>query len=204
MSSVHIDDLIRRYIILASERDNINLTYQALLNTFRSKHKILICGNGGSSADADHWAAELLKGFAQKRPISKNNIKELPNELAQSLQCALPAIPLSAFTALTSAYANDVDAQYVFAQLVFGLATEGDALVAISTSGNSKNILHALTTAKSLGVKCIGLTGKNGGKMRDLCDVCICVPEVETHKIQELHLPIYHTLSFMLEDAFFG
>ena len=165
---------------------------------------MLICGNGGSAADAEHWAAELLKGFYSKRPLAGPLAAVLSPDLAQNLQGALPTIPLSGFTSLSTAFANDNNIEYLFSQLVLGLGRKGDVLICISTSGQSRNVLLAAQTASALGMSTIGLTGRDGGALADLADVAIRVPETEVHLIQEYHLPVYHTLSLMLEEAFFG
>lgn len=177
---------------------------------FEDKHKLFIAGNGGSAADAEHIVGELMKGFVKARKLPESFCKqlisvdpEMGKELSEKLQGALPAVALSGHVALSTAYLNDVDAQLGFAQQVNGYGIEGDVLLAISTSGNSKNVLYACIVAKAKGMKVIGLTGKDGGKLKDMADVAIIVPEEETYKIQELHLPIYHWLCLALEDAFF-
>lgn len=196
-------ELLKRYPQLKVCKQDIEKAYNLLRATFNRGGKLLLCGNGGSAADADHISGELLKGFGHKRPLSQKWREKLGEELADNLQGALPAIPLPIFSALGSAYANDCNPEYVFAQLVWGLGTTSDVLLAISTSGNSKNVLRAVEVAKAKGIRTLALTGESGGKLRDLVDVCICAPETEVYKIQELHLPIYHALCFMLEDTFF-
>lgn len=198
-----LKECLRRYPQLKVCKHDIEKAYNLLRTTFNRGGKLLLCGNGGSAADADHISGELLKGFGHKRPLSEKWKAKLGPELADNLQGALPAIPLTAFSALTTAYSNDCDPEFIFAQLVWGLASSGDVLLAISTSGNSKNVLRAIQVAKGKGVRTIGLTGESGGKLKDLVDICISAPESEVYKIQELHLPIYHTLCFMLEDTFF-
>ncbi|MDD7382100.1 MAG: SIS domain-containing protein [Bacillales bacterium] len=207
-----IIDLIERYPILKPCSDAIENTYRLLEECYKKGNKMLLAGNGGSFADADHIVGELMKGFEKRRPISK----ELKNQLLQidpligeglssSLQMGLPAINLGNHQSLNSAFLNDVKNGdlYIFAQQVLGYGKEGDVLFAISTSGNSKNIINAVVVAKALGMKTIALTGKDGGNLAPLCDVAIIVPLFETYKIQECHLPIYHTLCLMLEDTFF-
>jgi D-sedoheptulose 7-phosphate isomerase len=167
-------------------------------------------GNGGSAADSEHMGGELMKSFLFKRKVGaafESRLIELYGgegaALAAKLEGALPAIPLTSMPALTSAFANDVDAAVSFAQMTYGYGSAGDLLFGISTSGNSKNVIYALMAAKAKGLFTVGLTGRGGGKMIDICDVTICVPEEETYKVQELHLPVYHTLCLMLEAEFF-
>jgi len=165
--------------------------------------KLLLCGNGGSGTDAEHWAGELLKGFASKRSIGGELLSQLGAELAAQLQGALPVIPLTGFLGLRTAWQNDCDPDYVYAQLVLAFGRPGDTLVGMSTSGNSKNVALALETASKLGLHTVALTGAGGGKAAELAQTSIRVPACETYLIQELHLPVYHTLCLMLEDAFF-
>ncbi len=178
--------------------------YSILKTCYESGGKLLICGNGGSASDADHISGELLKGFQSKRPLGEEDRKKLGPELADQLQQGLPALPLPNFTSLATAFMNDVDPQLVYAQLVMALGTPGDVLLGISTSGNAVNVGHALRVANARGVHTIGLTGKTGGRMLPLCGHAIQVPSCETFRIQEYHLPVYHTLCLMLEDHFFG
>ena len=175
--------------------------YLLQYETFKNGAKVLICGNGGSAADADHWAGELLKGFRKKRPVPSNG---LTAELAAHLQEGLPAIPLTGFPAASTAFCNDVRPDLVFAQLVWALGARGDLLVCISTSGNAKNVLAAAEAARGKGMKTIALTGAGGGALAPVCDISIRVPETETYRVQELHLPVYHTLSMMIEDSMFS
>jgi D-sedoheptulose 7-phosphate isomerase len=178
--------------------------YETIKTSFESGGKLLLCGNGGSAADCDHITGELMKGFLLKRPVP-DEFKSHPalDGEGEKLQGALPAISLVGQTALTTAYANDVDAEFIYAQQVYGLGRTGDTLLGISTSGNARNICRALRVARALDIKTIGLTGESGGNMRELCDICLCVPANETYRIQELHLPTYHTLCAMLEATFF-
>lgn len=199
-----------RYPELRDCLPDIELAYDFLYNSFHQNGKLLLCGNGGSAADCEHVVGELMKGFMSKRPlsalISENFEREFPGEgfgLAERLQGALPAISLISHTALISAYANDVAPEMIFAQQVYGYGRPGDVLISFSTSGNSLNVLRALQVAKVQGLKTIGFTGCTGGKMKSLCDVTICVPWEKTPDIQERHLPIYHALCSMLEEAFF-
>lgn len=184
------------------ERDIVAAT-DLMAAAFAAGNKLLLCGNGGSASDADHIAGELLKGFQSNRTLKGEIREKLGDALADKLQGALPAIPLGNFTALNTAYLNDVDGEYAYAQLVLGLGSPGDVLLGISTSGNAKNVCHALRAARALGLKTLGLSGQSGGNMAALCDVCIRVPETETHRVQELHLPVYHALCLLLEETFF-
>lgn len=204
MSVTHLATLLQRIPELESCRSALTDAFDVMRTCFRSGGKLLLCGNGGSAADADHWAGELLKGFGQRRTLRASDRKGLPPYLGRHLQGALPAIPLTGFPALASAFCNDVNPDLVFAQLTSALGRPGDVLVALSTSGNARNVCHALATARARGLRTIGLTGASGGRLRRLCEICIRVPARETYRVQEYHLPIYHCLSLMLEDAFFG
>ena len=204
-------DLIERYPDLESALGSIQAAYDLLSTTYHKGGKLLICGNGGSASDSDHIVGELMKAFERKRPIADNLRQRLQTQnpqmgayLADHLQGALPAISLSGHAALMTAISNDVAGDMIYAQQVLGYGRKGDTLIGISTSGNSANVLHALCVAKVLDVNTIGLTGRTGGAMRDLCDVTICVPYDRTAVVQERHLPIYHALSVMLEQEFFA
>lgn len=206
-----LENLIERYPILANQQENIWDVFKLLEASFKSGKKLLIAGNGGSAADAEHIVGELMKGFTKKRPLDKKMITMLKavdeqegHYIGEMLQGALPAIALVDHVALSTAFSNDVDPLLNLAQQVNGYGNEGDVFWGISTSGNSKNILSACTVAKAKGMKVIGLTGGTGGKLVERADVTIVVNETETYKIQELHLPIYHALCLMLEEAFFG
>ena len=173
--------------------------------------KLLIAGNGGSAADSEHIAGELMKRFKLQRPVPdefaaklKSIDPELGENLAVNLERGLMAIPLVAHEALTTAYINDVDGLGVFAQQLYGFGRKGDVFLGISTSGNSRNVMSATVVARALGIKVIGLTGASGGALAEVADVAVKVPETETYMIQELHLPIYHCWCLMLEDRFFG
>lgn len=202
--SVHLDSLLQRKPQLQACREGLLESFGAIRDALRSGGKLLLCGNGGSAADAEHWAGELLKGFCSKRALSETEREQLPPELADKLQGALPVIPLTGFLSLSTAFANDVDPAMIFAQLVWALGRRGDAIVGISTSGNARNVCLAMQTARARGLATIGLTGQSGGALRPLVDHCIRAPETETYLIQELHLPLFHCLSLMLEEEFFG
>ncbi len=190
---------------------DLQSAFEALQTTFGSGGKLLLCGNGGSAADCEHIAAELINKFEKLRPIAPSDAEKLHQMfggdgdfLARNLQGALPAISLVSQSALMTALANDVAAEWVFAQQVWAYGGPSDAILGISTSGNSQNVLHAMRVAKFRGLKTIALTGRDGGALRELCDVCIIAPREITAQIQELHLPIYHALCGALEEHFFG
>jgi len=201
MKSHHIDDLLKRAPALESCIDSVQRAYEVLHNAYLTGNKLLLCGNGGSAADSEHWAGELMKGFMLPRKLPQSQCKGLPADLSENLQWGLPAIPLTGFPAYASAFANDVKPELIFAQLTWVLGKPCDVLVAISTSGNSKNVCQAARVAQFRGMRVIALTGESGGTLRGLSDVCVAVPSACTPLIQEYHLPIYHCLSLMLEDA---
>lgn len=198
-----LTDCLAHYPQMEACAETITQAYEDLAHAYKNGGKLLLAGNGGSSADADHISGELLKGFCKKRPLSALWKDKIGQKQAEGLQGALPAIPLGNFTGLMTAFSNDCDPLDCFAQLTWGLGNKGDVLLCISTSGNSENLLRAATVAKAKDMKVIGLTGELGGKLKALTDICICAPETATHKVQELHLPIYHSLCLMLEDTFF-
>lgn len=205
-----IDELIDRYPKLESIKKDIEVAYELIKNMYKDGGKLLVGGNGGSAADSEHIVGELMKGFCKKRKISTDLTEKLENinedlglELGKCLQGALKAIAITGHTGLTTAFANDVDPNMIFAQQVYGYGDNKDILLCISTSGNSKNLIYAAITAKAKGMKVITLTGKDGGKLKEYSDISIIVPENETFKIQELHLPIYHALCLELEEFFF-
>jgi len=207
----HIDTLIERYPQLSDCAKDIENAYLIMEEAYENDHKLLIAGNGGSAADSEHIAGELMKRFKTPRPVPvdfADKLKEIDpergEELAHNLERGLMAIPLVAHEALSTAYINDVDGLGVFAQQLYGFGRPGDVFLGISTSGNSKNVMSATIVARALGIKVIGLTGAKGGELAYASDVSIRVPETETYMIQELHLPVYHCLCLMLEDKFFG
>ncbi len=202
--------LLAKYPDLDACLTDLERAAHLLRETYAAGNKVLICGNGGSAADAEHIVGELMKGYLSRRPLSNELHAQLtaafPEQgayLAAHLQGALPTLSLVSQTGLITAYANDVAADMIFAQQVFGYGVRGDALIAISTSGNSKNILHALRVARARGLTTIGFTGKSGGAMLALCDVCIRAPFDTTAEIQERHLAMYHALCATLEQEFF-
>lgn len=206
-----METLVAKYPELSSCRQDIKLAFETLVSSYRNNGKVLLCGNGGSASDCEHIVGELMKGFTLKRPVDSEYRKRLleidPFEgeyLANHLQQALPAISLVSQTALMTAFVNDVAADMVFAQQVYGYGNKQDVLIGLSTSGNSSNVIKAFKVAQALGMKTISLTGKSGGKLKEISDVSICVPWEGTVDIQERHLPIYHTLCIMLEKEFFA
>lgn len=207
----HLNLLIDRYPKLIVCREDIWRAYQILEAAYSSGRKLLVSGNGGSASDSEHIVGELMKEFKMKRKVFSDQavaLKEIDPDLGQvladNLQGALPAICLTGHSSLTTAFMNDANADLVFAQQVNGYGKPGDVFLGISTSGNSKNVLYAAVNAKAKGLKVIGLTGAKESKLMKYADVCIRVPETETYKIQELHLPVYHCICLMLEDKFFG
>lgn len=207
----HIDLLMERHPALETCKQDIIDAYLIMEECYENGGKLLVAGNGGSAADSEHIAGELMKRFKIQRPVSNEYAKKLveidPERgpgLAKNLERSLMTIPLVAHEALTTAYINDVDGLGVFAQQLMGFGREGDVFLGISTSGNSKNIMNATVVARASGIKVIGLTGAKGGELATVSDVVIKVPETETYMIQELHLPVYHCLCLMLEDRFFG
>jgi D-sedoheptulose 7-phosphate isomerase len=209
--SKHLDILINRYPALYTCKKDIISAYQKLETAFQNGRKLLVCGNGGSASDSEHIVGELMKEFKLKRKVYADQataLKEVDPKmgliLANNLQGALPAITLTAHSSLTTAFMNDCEPDLVFAQQVNGYGKPHDIFWGISTSGNSRNVLYAAVTAKARGLIVIGLTGKGKNKLENFCDTCIHVPETETYKIQELHLPVYHCLCLMLEEHFFG
>lgn len=207
----HIDLLIERYAVLSDVKNEITAAYSVIADCYRSGGKLLIAGNGGSAADAEHIVGELMKGFVLKRTITDELSQrlisvdaELGSVLSQNLQRALPAIALDGHIALSTAYMNDCEPVLCFAQQVNGYGNAGDVFLGISTSGNSKNIMYAAATARAKGMKVIGLTGGRESSLSAFADVCIKAPLSETYMVQELHLPIYHCICLMLEETFFG
>lgn len=207
----HINLLMERYPKLEGIRQSIIDAYLVMEECYRHDGKLMIAGNGGSAADSEHIAGELMKRFKTPRPVTGEFAERLIAAdpvrgplLAMNLERGLMAIPLVAHEALSTAYINDVDGYGVFAQQLLGFGRPGDVFLGISTSGNSQNIMNAVAVAKASGIKVIGLTGAKGGELAGAADVVVKAPETETYMIQELHLPIYHCWCLMLEDRFFG
>ncbi len=205
-----LSELVGRYPALESCKDDVREASLKIIDCYLKGGKLLVCGNGGSCSDADHIVSELMKSFEKKRPVDKalqdslaSVSGERGNWIADRLQNALPAISLNAHTALYSAISNDIDASLVFAQQVVGYGQADDVLFAISTSGNSGNVIDAAITARAKGLLVIGLTGESGGRMKEYCDVVITVPSSNTPEVQEFHLPVYHTICRIIEERFF-
>ena len=202
-------ELLERYPSLENSKHDIQEALNILIEGYNKGKKILICGNGGSAADSEHISGELLKGFMQKRTCTQKDMKNLSKfgedgtYICENLQRGIKAIPLPSLSSSITAYLNDSQPDLIYAQLVYALGESGDILLAISTSGNSKNTYLAGIVAKSLNMKVIGLSGETGGKLNSISDVCIKAPENETFKIQELHLPIYHFLCAGMESELF-
>jgi phosphoheptose isomerase len=206
-----LDNLIKRYPLLGPLKDTIGRAAGMIIHCYTGGGKLLVCGNGGSSTDSDHIVGELMKSFEIKRAVRKDieeKLFEVSGErgkyLAQKLESGLPAISLSSQTALTTSICNDIDADLVFAQQVLGYGSDKDALIAISTSGNSQNVVDACITAKAMNMMVIGLTGIGGGKMKEFCSILLNVPEKRTAYVQELHLPVLHALCLIIENHFYG
>ena len=198
-----IDRLLERRPELASCRQDITRACEAMLTCFRSGNQVLICGNGGSAADCEDIAGELVKRFSRPRPLAPELADKLGPELARNLHGALPALSLPSMVGFTTAFVNDDEPEYAFAQQVVAFGKPGDILLGISTSGNSKNILHAAKAAQALDLVTIGLTGESGGQLASACEIMIKVPATEVPRVQELHLPVYHTLCQVVEDTLF-
>ncbi len=208
---MHINELIKRYPVLETCQDDIRNALSCLLETFEGGNKLLLCGNGGSASDCEHISGELLKGFLLERRIPDKKRAELmkanpllKTEFFDMLQGGLPAISLVNSTSFMTAFINDVDADFIFAQQVYALGKSGDLLLVISTSGMAKNVLNACKIAGGMGIKTLALTGRKGGSLTELCDISIRVPEDETYKVQELHLPVYHALCAQIEADLFS
>ena len=202
--------LLTRYPELRECEKSIRSAFECLQKCFSNGQKLLLCGNGGSCADCDHIAGELLKGFCRERPLNQEQKNFLQNldpqrgaDLAEKLQQAFPVVNLCANGAAITAIANDTDADLIFAQQLMGLGAKGDVLLCVCPKGCDENVLTAIAVARLKGMEVVGMTAQSAGKMRDLCDVLIAVPEQEVYLTQELHLPVYHALCLMLEANFF-
>lgn len=205
-----ISEFTARYAGLCDCAEEIEKAAKLIAECYGNGHTVYTCGNGGSAADSDHIVGELMKGFLKKRPISEKMraklAKAYPDEaeyLVNNLQGGLPAVSLHSQSALLTAFANDVDASMMYAQTLFALGKEGDLLVAISTSGNSKNVVNAAKIASVIGIKIVALTGERRCALDDIADCVIHVGETETYRVQELHLPVYHWLCAKVEEEFF-
>lgn len=207
----YLNTLIERYPVLKSCEKDLTEAYCLLRDSYESGGKLLVAGNGGSAADAEHITGELMKSFKKKRPLSEDFKRKLlavdssmGQHLGEILESPLPAIALVGHEALSTAFLNDKEGTAVFAQQLLGFGKKDDVFLGISTSGNSRNVLYAAVAAKSMGMTVVALTGASGGRLASLADTAIRVPETETFKVQELHLPVYHCLCLMLEDYFFS
>jgi D-sedoheptulose 7-phosphate isomerase len=205
----YIENLTSRYPELKFMENEVKRAIEAVVDCYKRGGKILLCGNGGSAADSEHISGELLKGFMSKRRPTEEELAKLSSalgscDLAAKLQRGIPAIPLTSLTASLSAFANDVDPELVFAQLVFALSSPGDLLMCLSTSGNSLNVVRAAQAAKALGLTVVSFTGEGGGKLLEISDLTLSAPEKETYKVQEYHLPIYHAICAEAEKILFG
>ena len=207
----HLNILVNRYPALEEVKGDLLRAYEVMADCYANGGKLLVAGNGGSAADAEHIVGELMKGFEKPRKPKKEYADrliaanaELGAVLVENLQEAMPAIALDGHLALSTAYMNDCEPLLCFAQQVNGYGQEGDVFLGISTSGNSKNVLYAATVAKAKGMKVIALTGAKESKLASMADVCVKAPQTRTYMIQEYHLPIYHCWCLMLEEYFFG
>ena len=208
--NAYIDELIARYPALAPCADAVMAACGAMIDCFERGGKLLLCGNGGSAADCEHIAGELLKGFLKKRPVTEEEAAELTaacpsldKKTLAGLQKGLPVIPLTGFPAFNSAFCNDADPDLVYAQLTLALGRPGDAMLCVSTSGNAANVVAAAKVASALGMTVIALTGEGGGALGAVADLLVAVPETPTHMVQEMHLPVYHCICAAVEGHFF-
>lgn len=209
-NSIILQEMLNRYSKLIPLKEPIKNATEIILDSYKNGGKVLVCGNGGSCSDADHIVGELMKSFEGHRPLEaklQERMEAISPErgkiLAEKLQQGLPAVSLTVHNALITAISNDISGDMIFAQQVTGLGNKGDVLIGLSTSGNSQNVVDAIVVAKAKGLKTIGMTGETGGKMKDLCDVLINVPERRTAYVQELHLPVYHVICMMIENEMF-
>ena len=204
----YVNLMIEERPALAVCAAEIRQTIDMILDMHKNGGKLLLCGNGGSAADAEHIAGELLKGFMLKRTPTGSLFTALSGQLgeedAMKLQQGVSAVPLPSLVGVGSAFCNDVDSSLVYAQLVLTLGRGEDVLFCISTSGNSKNVVQAAKAAKALGIRSVALTGASGGALKSICDVSICVPETETYRVQEYHLPVYHAICAQVEETLYG
>lgn len=201
-------NLIERFKELEPIKGNIDSAIESIINCYKNGNKVLIAGNGGSACDSEHIAGELLKSFVKKRPIKEEIRKELLSMedgkyIADNLEAPLRAIALTSHMGLSTAYLNDRDPYLIFAQQLLGFGDKGDVFIAISTSGNAKNIIHACKVAKAMGIKIISFTNNHGGKLAEMADIAIKAPSKETYIAQEYHEAIYHEICIKVEEYFF-
>ena len=198
-----IDELMLRYPKLASCRSSIEAVLDILVKSYSTGGKVLVCGNGGSASDAEHICGELLKKFKKFRAVPQELASKLRPDLVAKLEGGLPAISLVSMSGIMTAYANDVAWETAFAQQVLSLGRPGDVLIALSTSGNSANCVAAAEVMKAVGGTAIAFTGAHESRLSEICDAAIRVPETETYKVQELHLPVYHAICAAIEEELF-
>lgn len=206
-----LNDLLRRYPVLQQQQQNIESSFEIIRACYEKGFGLYVCGNGGSAADAQHIVGEMMKSFVRHRRTPdqlkaslRDRFPQDADYLIQHLQGALPAYAMTEQTSLNTAFINDVCADMVFAQQVIGYMKQGDVLWGITTSGNSQNVINAFKVARAMDIETIALTGADGGRIKSISSVTIAVPETETYKVQELHLPVYHALCLMLENEFFS
>ena len=200
----YIEKIIEENPALAPCKDAMEKIANAIVSMHRAGGKLLLCGNGGSASDCEHISGELLKGFLSKRPIADGELSSLDEEIRAKLQRGIGAVPLTSLSALSTAFANDVDPMLLFAQSTFALGQKNDVLLGLSTSGNSKNVVAALKVAKAMGITTVAMTGESGGEMKNIADITLAVPEHETYKVQQLHLPAYHAICAEVERILFA
>ena len=201
-----LNELILRYPGLTLCEREIERAADMIIDCYEKGNTLYVCGNGGSCADSDHIVGELMKGFLKKRPLTEEDVLAFDNEdryIANALQKGLPAVSLHSQSALMTAFMNDEEPALVYAQTLYSLGRRGDVLIAISTSGNSENVLYATKVARAKGIGVIALVGKNECKLDGTADIAIHVGDNETYRIQELHLPVYHWISARVEEHFF-
>ena len=200
----YIENAITRYPQLTDYKDSLEAAVAAVVEMHKKSGTLLLCGNGGSAADCEHISGEFLKGFLSLRPLSETEKSDLPAEIADRLQGGIKAIPLQSLTSVFTAFSNDVSADLAFAQLVWTLGDGNGVFLGISTSGNARNVCAAAKVAKAKGMTTVAMTGADGGELAKICEIVLKVPETETYKVQELHLPLYHALCAEAEARIFG
>ena len=200
----YIENAIKRYPVLSQCKKEMITAAERIIDMNRNGGKLLLCGNGGSASDCEHISGEMLKGFIVSRNNAVAKLPLLDKNIAYKLQGGIPSIPLPSLSALVTAFSNDVDPSLIYAQLTYVLGKPGDIFFGISTSGNAENVHCAAKTAKAMGLFTIALTGKDGGRLAEICDCAVKVPEIETYKVQELHLPVYHAICAECERIIFG
>lgn len=209
MAETEIEQLLSNYPQLTIMKNNIMQAYEVICRCYENKNKLLLCGNGGSAADCEHIVGELMKEFLVKRKLPKEEENRLrmygaDEKMIDNVVEALPAVSLTSHIGFLTAFCNDNSAEDMFAQQLYVLGNSGDVLWAISTSGNSSNVIKAAIVAKAKGIRIIGMTGADGGKLAKYSDVLLNVPSDSTARIQEMHIPVYHTICAMLESHFFA